>query len=177
MVHEKEDTALVLPPGVVGSVEVGRLIRELEEVDENLLQLKLRKSGSSIKMPKTSRMMEQIQTENELNLLHETDRKRLSKFLSEVKANSPICHISFSEEPSQKFLEQLTVWFRKEIHPSLLLTIGLQPNIGAGCILRSTNKYFNFSLQQEFVKQRDLLVNKMMPPGFELKAPAVEKQS
>ena len=56
-------------------------------------------------------------------------------------------------------------WLRREIHPLVLMTVGLQPNIGAGCIVRTTNKYFDFSLRQDFANKRDLLQAALeMPP-------------
>jgi hypothetical protein len=39
-----------------------------------------------------------------------------------------------------------------------LITIGLQPNIGAGCVVRTTNKYFDLSIKQDFLSKRNLLL-------------------
>jgi ribosomal protein L30/L7E len=57
MAHEQ---ALVLPMLVASPVDVGRLQRELTSIDEALVQLGLRKSGSEVKMPKTSQLMDQL---------------------------------------------------------------------------------------------------------------------
>ena len=64
-------------------------------------------------------------------------------------------------------------WLRREIHPVVLLTVGLQPSIGAGCIVRSTNKQFDFSLREDFLKKHDLLMAKIVA-GAETPAPAKE---
>jgi F0F1-type ATP synthase delta subunit len=73
-----------------------------------------------------------------------------------------VLHISFSADPSVSFLEKLMAWLRKEIHPLVLVTVGLQPSIGAGCIIRSTNKQFDLSLRQDFKKKQDMLRDKIL---------------
>jgi len=149
-----------LPLLVVGPVDVGRLVRELENVDNYLLQAKLRNTES--RLPRVSQLMEQTVELNKLNLLHETDRKQLRELLTTVREQAPVLHVSFSADPSAAFIEKLMAWLRREIHPVVLLTIGLQPNIGAGCIIRSTNKQFDCSLRQDFLSKRDLLMSKIV---------------
>lgn len=161
----KKPQQMVLPILVTGLIDVGRLSRELEQIDNILLQLGLREAGTDIKMPKTSRLMDQMIEDNQLNLLHETDRAQLKAFLDAVRAHSPIIHMSFSADPTPAFTEKLMVWLRREIHPMLLLTIGLQPNIGAGCIVRSANKQFDFSLKQDFASKRELLLSMIAAPA------------
>ena len=133
-----------LPLMVVGPVDVGRLIRELESVDNQLLQARLRNTES--RLPGTTHLMQQTAEVNKLNLLQEDDRKRLMELLVTVREQAPILHMSFSAEPNAAFMEKLMAWLRREVHPVVLLTIGLQPNIGAGCIIRSINKQFDVSL-------------------------------
>jgi F0F1-type ATP synthase delta subunit len=153
--------ALVLPAAVIGPSDVKRLKRELAQIEDSLLQLRLRSAGDNVKMPRTSRFMDLIAEYNKLNLLIEKDRELLKKFLSLVITNAPQLHFSFSADPSAIFLVKLITWLRQEINPHVLVTIGLQPNIGAGCMLRSENKYFDFSLKQTFIDHRQQLVDKI----------------
>lgn len=153
-----------LPTFVASPADVGRLIRELDAIDETLLQLGLRKGDHEVKMPKTSQLMDQTVTLNKLNLLLPDDRKVLVEFLALVKKEAPLLHVSFSADPSPAFIEKLMAWLRREIHPTVLITIGLQPNIGAGCIVRSTNKYFDLSLKQSFAKKREMLHQALTGP-------------
>jgi hypothetical protein len=98
---------------------------------------------------------------NGLNLLHKSDRERLSRFLESISARAPILHISFSTDPPSNFLEQLMAWLRENIHPQVLITIGIQPTIAAGCIVRGPNKYFDFSLRRDFQNKRGLLLEQV----------------
>jgi hypothetical protein len=148
-----------IPLNIVSPVDVGRLLRELENYDDVMEQNRLR----GAKSPATAefQMSKLLQATAELNKLNLTDaasRKNLQKFLTEVRAHAPVLHMSFSADPSGVFIEKLMSWLRREIHPTVLLTIGMQPSIGAGCIVRSTNKYFDFSLRKDFEKKSDVFI-------------------
>ena len=153
-----------LPVMVASPVDVGRLLRELEAIDNALLQLGLRAGGEAVQMPRTSHLMEQTIQLNRLNLLQQADRESLRLFLEAIRRESPLLHMSLSADPPPAFIEKLMVWLRREIHPVVLLTVGIQPTIGAGCIVRSTNKYFDFSLRQDFAKKRDMLREALSMP-------------
>lgn len=154
---------LALPVMVVGPIEIGRLVRELADIDEALLQLGIREGGKTTKMPQTSRQMDELIEHNKLNLLHDDDRKELTAFLVALRQKAPVIHMSFSADPSAAFLEKLVTWLRREIHPDVLLTIGLQPNLGAGAVMRTTNKYFDLSLRQDLAKKGNLLKDILSP--------------
>ncbi len=160
-----------LPALVVSRVDVGRLLRELEAIDEQLLQLGLRHSGAATQLPKTSRLLEETAELNKCNLLQADDRHQLRQLLETVRQRAPLLHVSFSADPSPVFLGKLVSWLRQEINPHVLLTIGLQPNIGAGCVVRSTNKYFDFSLRQNFAQKHDLLKAALTPAAPVAEAP------
>lgn len=148
---------IVLPLLVVGPVEVGRLLRELLEIDNVISQAKLAGRSEQLKMPKTSQLMDEAAQINQLDLLQSADRKLLFETLKSIALKAPVLHMSFSADPPPAFTAKLMTWIRREIHPQALLTIGLQPSIGAGCILRTTNKYFDLSLRKDFLGKRDLL--------------------
>jgi F0F1-type ATP synthase delta subunit len=101
--------------------------------------------------------MDRLARENEVNLLEEKHRTKLMEMLKDIHKNAPSLHISFAVEPSPKALEQILVWMRQNIHPQVLLSVGLQPAIAAGCILRTTNKIFDLSLRTYLKQQSQYL--------------------
>lgn len=152
---------LTLPIQATSRADIGRLLREVEQIDNFLKQAAIREPGTSVKMPKTSRLLDEFVSSNDLNLLQDDDRKRVQKFLLMVKTKAPLLHMSFSVDPAPAFTQKLITWLRKEIHPLVLLQLGLQPNIGAGFVMRGTSKYYDFSLREHFRKQRPLLIDKL----------------
>ncbi len=154
--------SVILPLLVVGPVEVGRLLRELLEIDNMIAQAKLTNKLETFKLPKTSSIMEETTRLNQFDLLKTEDRKVLFESLKDIALKAPVLHMSFSADPSPAFTAKLMDWLRREIHPQVLLTIGLQPSIGAGCIVRSTNKYFDLSLRKDLLSKQDLLRSKIV---------------
>ncbi|MDB5175412.1 MAG: hypothetical protein JWM81_270 [Candidatus Saccharibacteria bacterium] len=151
---------MTLPLSVIGPVDLGRIIREVETIDNEQLQTAIRKEADA-KIAKTSKLLDDLLQDNHLDLTNKDQRAQLKQFLKVVNDQAPTLHISFSADPSPLFLEKLITWLRTEIHPVVLLTVGLQPSIGAGCLVRTTNKYFDFTLRENFSKKGDILMAKL----------------
>jgi hypothetical protein len=147
-----------IPLAVVSSVDLGRLLRELEKYDDAMEQRRLRGEDPATAVVKSSRLLEATAELNGIDLSAAIQRKNLHQFLAQVQAHAPVLHMSFSADPSAAFVAKLMTWLRREIHPTLLLTVGMQPSIGAGCIVRSTNHYFDFSLRKDFEKKSGLFI-------------------
>lgn len=162
MAHEPVVTTkghFALPSSVAGPADVNRLLRDAEDLDEYLRQAAIRKGGDAMRLPKIPEMLEDVSTANGLNLLQETDRQLVIGFLKNVQLKSPVVHVSFAAEPSAAFTAKIVQWMRQNIHPLLLVQIGLQPSIAAGCTVRTTNKVFDMSLRASLLRSRQVLVD------------------
>ena len=152
---------LALPLLVTSPVDVGRLLREVEALDNALMAHDVVGKDQTVKLPKTSLLIDAMIDANKLDLIDPKERQSLMVFLQTIHAKAPVLHISFSADPAPAFIEKLMTWLRREISDQLLITIGLQPNIGAGCMVRSPNKFYDFSLRKNFANNRALLMEKL----------------
>jgi F0F1-type ATP synthase delta subunit len=150
-----------LPVRACGLVEVRRLKRELEMLDEFIRQSSLREPGKQAALPKTSHLLESLATENNLQLLQPEDRQRAADFLEAIERSAPRIYMSFAIESSGPFNAKVTEWLRANIDPHILLETGLQPTIAAGCMVRTPNKVFDFSLRHRFSEAQELLVQSL----------------
>lgn len=171
---DRNEKTLTLPVSIVSRVDISRILREVEVLNDFLDQSKLRQPGEPTKLPRTSRLLDEVVEVNGINVLNQEERERLHSFLKEVKDRAPAMHMSFSADPSPLFIKRLVTWLRDEIHPMVLIQIGLQPNIGAGCVVRTTNKYFDLSLRSRLSDSRDILLQKMK--GIEVSQAAAQKE-
>lgn len=142
-----------LTPLITSPSDLKRARRELEALDDFLHQAGLRQGGKSVKLPQISRVLEELTSDSGLNLLKKTDRDRLAKFIALLIEKAPVLHMSFASEPSGAFMSKLIVWLRANIHPQVVVNVGLQPSIAAGCIVRTANRQFDFSLRQSLDAQ------------------------
>lgn len=164
--------SLVLPVLVFGQAAVHQLQRELERLEEFMRQEGVREPGKQAALPKMSRLLEALAAENHLNLLRGEDRRALADFLAQVSTKAPRLHISFATDPSAAFTAKVVDWLRRNIDPYTLVQVGLQPTIAAGCIVRSHNKIFNFSLRHRLDEQEKLLLKSLDAQAIPAAAPA-----
>jgi hypothetical protein len=157
--NSQSNARIQLPVQVVGIADINRLIREVEGLDDFLMQAAIRTPGSSMKLPRTSRLLDEFVAVNRFNLLQTADRRAAAAFLQSIKQKAPVLHMSFASDPTAAFTVKLIIWLRTNIHPYLLLKIGLEPRIAAGCIIRTPSRQYDFSLRRHFNDQRDLLIN------------------
>lgn len=157
---------LVFPENLISSIDMSRTARELAALDESLYQANVREPGQSVKLARSSRILEDLAAANNISLLDTEQRGELLATMKGLIASAPRIHISFAVEPSAKFSQRMVIWLRQNIHPRLLLEIGLQPTLAVGCVVRTNNKVFDMSLRHRFKEQRHLLREKIgdLPP-------------
>jgi len=143
--------SLVLSTDITGPAEVNRLLRELNGLDDFLAGASARQAGTPMTPPQTTEQLDDLAKANKLNLLDATDRAKLTKMLTDLLAKAPKLQISFAVEPPPRVVASILAWMRENLDPSVLLQIGLQPNVGAGCVLRTPNREFDLSIREHLL--------------------------
>ena len=146
-----------IPTMVVGQIDIARCMRELNGLNDFFTGSRHRSPGTTVDTPKLSRHLDQLAKLNGLNLLEESHRNQLYQQLNLVLGQAPKIHISFASEASPKALDTLITWFRANVHPQTLLQVGLQPNMAAGCVIRTPNKVFDLSMRSYLKTQEKYL--------------------
>lgn len=156
-----ENKQITLPISVISPTDTARMIREIDNLDEYFRQSAIRQGGTPQSAPRYSRLLDEVVVANELNLLDETNRSYLITALQNLQAEAPIMHISFSTDPPGTYVQQIVGWLRQNIDAHVLVRVGLMPNIGAGCVVRTTNKQFDFSLRKYFDSKHDYFMKRL----------------
>jgi len=149
---------LKLPLGVMSKVDVARIMRELNALDDFFTAAKVRETGAPVKPPHLTRSLNQLAHDNGFNLLDDGQRKELQVKLNMIIGKAPLLHISFATEPTPRALERIIIWLRDNIHPQALLQVGLQPTIAAGCVLRTPNLLFDMSVRNYLKREEPYLM-------------------
>lgn len=151
----------ILPLRIVSRIDLNRLTRELEDLNDFLTQGAVRQPGTPMNLPKLTSLLEEVAATNRISLLDKPAREQLSAVLQKLKNGAPEIHISFAADPPGPFVQKILEWFRREVNPWVLLQIGLQPNIAAGCVLRTPNRYFDLSLRRHFASNKAILIERI----------------
>ena len=151
---------LKLPLQLVSRHDVIRTIRELESIQDYYTQAEIRQDKQLV-MPVQSQLLQAIVAENKADLSHKETRASIGDVLIYLRDTAPVVHVSFAVEPSAQVVQKILQWFRREVSPMMLLQTGIQPSIAAGCVVRTTNMYFDFSLRQHLLRNSELLLDKL----------------
>lgn len=166
---QSQVVGLKLPVGVVGPGDLRKLKRELEQLEDTLQQMRLRTNAPVAKLPRASRSLEEFASTNRLNLLLPDDRQRAAAYIAGTLKSAPVLHMSFAAQASRKFTTEIVLWLRTNLSPDVLLEVGLEPALAAGCILRTPSHQYDFSLRARFEAQAGLLAEKLR--GAPLESP------
>lgn len=160
--RQKLMDAIHLPTGVVSTGDARRLRRDLAALEETLQAIRLRTNAPVAKLPRLSRSLEEFASTNRLNFLLPDDRHHAAVFMDYVLKKAPVLRISFASEATRKFTTELVLWLRSNFDSEMLVEIGLEPNIAAGCVVRTTDKVFDFSLMKHLESKRAMLLEKLL---------------
>lgn len=142
----KSEPGINLTDTIVTPIELGKIQRELFTLDEFLTHSGVKSARSSMSPP--SPMLQSLITASKLEMLKSDERTQLVNQLKFVRRTAPVVHITFASTPSKRALRALVKWFRDNIHPNTLIEPGVQPSIAGGCLVRTSTKTFDFSIQK-----------------------------
>ena len=162
-----------LPTGVVSTGDARRLRRDLAALEDTLQAIRLRTNAPVAKLPRLSRSLEEFASTNRLNFLLPDDRHHAAVFVDYVLKKAPVMSISFASEATRKFTTELVLWLRANFDSEMLLEIGLEPNIAAGSVVRTTNRVFDFSLIKHLAEKRPMLMAKLLETSGPVSHPVV----
>ncbi len=164
MTETTEKTApLALPPSIVTRVDVSRLVREIEWVDNEITTAMVRaKAGvQTSAQPPVSDQATEFLTLNKLTLADAHARTRLIAELKKLKDTVPIIHMTFAVPADRESLQQLAAWLRSSVHPQAVIAVGLQPGLVGGVYVRTPNQIHDLSLRAKLQGSRDVLIKSL----------------
>ncbi len=154
MAHNR---SFVLPDALHMRADVNRLLREIEAIENSILATKARPT----QQPQApSRLLQQIIDAN----VHKDAAPtypELKRVLKTLQDKAPIVHLSFAANPTSDFMDRIVSWFRQEVDPYVMVQVGLQPGIAAGCVVRTPSKYFDLTMRKHFQQKRAVLVQQL----------------
>ncbi len=144
--------ALKLPNSIGGKRDLILATRQVEQILNDRLQDEVRERFGAKKVG-TKAGQQMLGELLETNKLKDDTQslKQLLQQLEGIRQHSPQIRISFAQEPDQDLYKRIVAWFRTEIDPGVLVQIGVQPAIGAGFILKSPMRRYDFSLKTKIL--------------------------
>jgi len=156
---------LKLPNSIGGKRDLILVMRTVEKSLNVRLQDEGRKKFGAQEIGGTSggqKILNELLALNNMN----NDTANLQKVLTQLegyKQHAPRIRISFSQEPENDAYQKIISWFRSEIHPSVLIQVGVQPNIGGGFIMQTPARRYDMSLRTRILNSTDKFLEILHP--------------
>ncbi len=154
----EDSTQFGLPPALLSRTDVSRLLREIEKLDYALETQTIRTPEKPLAIPNMTQALAECIALNNIDITNLQERKRLISSLREAKEKAPVVQITFAVDPDPAIMSQLVGWIRTNLHPRALVTTGLQPQLIGGCIVRTPDHIYDFSLRKRFQDEQPTLV-------------------
>ena len=154
------DVKFVVPPAIVTRADFARVMRELEQVDNNFEAQKARGTGHErgYVLPTMSKALSDFLETNKIDLGNDQARMVLRERMRHLNDHAPLIRMTFAGEVDPRSAEQLAAWIRQNLHPQALLAIGLQPSLVGGVYIRTPNHVYDFSLRKQLAGKRAALI-------------------
>lgn len=162
----KDYTTFTLPSTIVSKVDLARLVREFEKVDNELTAKTVReKAGAEGQdMTPMSPTLADFLEANPVNLEDTSARTGYIKQLRKLKDHAPEMNMTFAVVADPESLQQLSAWVRESVHPQTLIKAHLQPALVAGMYLRTPNHVFDMSVRNALKAKRADLEKELGAP-------------
>lgn len=155
------DYKITLPPSLIGQVDISRMLREIEKIDNDLEGQHARTPDQPLAIPAMTKALSEVAQLNQLDLLDINTRKKLLATFRYTKDKAPQVHITFAVDPEPEIVALMVAWLRQNLHPMALVTVGLQPGLMGGCVVRTPDHIYDFSLKREFKKNLPDLIQEL----------------
>jgi F0F1-type ATP synthase delta subunit len=143
---------LKLPNTIGGKRDLILATRQVEQVLNDRLQDEVRERFGAQKIG-TKAGQKMLQELLDINRLKDDTQtlKNLLQQLEGFRQYAPQVRIAFSQEPDQDMYQKIVGWFRAQIHPSVLVQVGVQPTIGGGFILHTPVRRYDMTLKTKIL--------------------------
>ncbi len=140
--------ALKLPTSVVGPQDLLHLEREADRLVEELLQARVAKeqAGAERSISRPGVRLSDLFKVNGLEFDEQT-LPQVSRQLHQLRTQAPRVRLSLAGEPGDDSMSKVVEWFRKEVHPQVLVQLGVQPAIAAGCVLHTSKRRYDWAIR------------------------------
>lgn len=159
----QQTAQFVFPKTLVTRVDLARMVREIETIDNDMAAQRARAKTEKIAMtaPATSKILGEFLEMNKLDITDDHGRTDLKEALRHFKDVAPIVHMVFASDPAPDVLHELTDYLRTNIHPQSLISVGLQPGLIGGVYIRTPNHIHDFSIRSLLKSKRDVMIRQL----------------
>ena len=153
---------LKLPPDVYSPDQLGIVLWELGDVTAKLRDAETRAAVTQqphdhTEIHTSALLLNVLQTAG-VSARDRQAMEQLTQEIQTIREKAPTAHMMLAALPNRAMKRLIVEWFRRELHPQLLLTFAARGDIGGGFILRAGSKQYDFSFRARILENKQRLV-------------------
>jgi hypothetical protein len=152
---------LRLPDDVYSPDQLGIVLWELGTVSTQLRDATTRASVTKHTEPPevhTSALLLNVLQAAGVSARDHVALEHLHAEIKAIREQAPSVHMMLAALPNRAMKRMIVEWFRREVHPQLLLTFSARGDIGGGFILRAGSKQYDFSFRGKILSNKQRIV-------------------
>ena len=150
---------LRLPDDILRRADIARLVREAESIENNTVSANVRTKvteATKRRSPVSDQLADFLDI-NQIEVRTARQRSKLVSDLRKLKDNAPVVHLTFASAADIESIKKLVVWLRTQVHPQVIVHIGLQPDIIGGVYIRTTNRVHDLTIRAKLSESRGVI--------------------
>jgi F0F1-type ATP synthase delta subunit len=158
-----------LPVTIATRTQLVNVYENLKSVLEKGIQNNIRANeGVDFEdLPEVSSALAEIIKENNIKVDNQS-LKELEAWMGDLKHTAPVVRFTFASDPENEVVARIVKWLRDESGKEVLVRIGVQPTIAAGCIVHTPSHQYDFSLRNHLLENVPLftkILNEKIAPS------------
>lgn len=149
-----------VPVDIFSPDQLSGLIAELQTYRGKLRDATAQAKTATAKKTELPELSEPLANVLRAGNVQPTDAPKLEalqKELHTVLKTAPVVHITLAASAGRTLKRQLTVWFRTQVHPTVLLTFATRSDIGGGLMLQAGSRFYDFSFRERLLANKKRL--------------------
>ena len=155
----QETLLLRLPDDILRRADIARLVHEAENIENDTVTARVRTKVTEVK-GRRSPLSDQLADFLDINQIEISTARQRSKLVSDLrklKDSAPVVHLTFASVADIESIKKVVAWLRTQIHPQVIVNIGLQPDIIGGVYIRTTNRVHDLSIRAKLSESRGVI--------------------
>ncbi len=152
-----------LPVSVLSHIDVLKLINELEQVENDYITARVQERAGFVTelQPSLTETLADLLMTNHLQIENDHHRQEAARQLRALKDSAPVVHLTFASAVDKNSLQEVVGWLRQSVHPQVVVSVGLQPDLIGGVYIRTPNKVHDLSVRAQLAGHRGLITEKL----------------
>ena len=116
--------------------------------------VRAKSNGQDIQLPDMSDLLTELLRASGVDPENSAGLDDMRTQLDQLLNKAPVVHLTLAALPARTFKRKMTLWFRTEVHPFILLTFAARADLGGGVVLQSGSHVYDYTFRRSILDNK-----------------------